>query len=153
MFSSKKSIYEIKSDQNQSKKLLKAPSNPIKTAQVQNDLIDSTKTKIENQCTTSEEIPSNEHIINAPQCSIASDIQQIEDLNDNDGNSDIEQPPIINDNLDEVSSIIEFYKEIFGFLFFSNLLMILISLRMLIDISIYFINNLRIDFLFFVLFD
>ncbi len=150
MFSSKKSIYESKSDQNQSKKLLKAPSNPIKT-QIQNDLIDSTKTEIENQFTTIEQIPSNEHIINAPQGSIASDIQQIEDLNDND----IEQQPIINDNLDEVSLIIEFYKEIFGlFLFcFRNLSMILISLRMLIDISIYFINNLPINFLFFVLFD
>jgi len=147
MFSSKKSIYESKSDQNQSKKLLKAPSNPIKT-QIQNDLIDSTKTEIENQFTTIEEIPSNEHIINAPQGSIASDIQQIEDLNDNDGNSDIEQQPIINDNLDEVSLIIEFYKEIFGFFLFCfrNLSMILISLRMLIDISIYFINHLQNKF-------
>jgi hypothetical protein len=136
-------MFSSKTDQNQSKKLLKTPSNPIKT-QIQNSLIDSTKTEVENQFTTIEEIPSNEHIINVPQGSIASDIQQIEDLNDNDGNSDIEQQPISNLNLDEVSSIIAFYKVIFDFFFFfRNLSMILIFLRMLIDIdiSIYFINN------------
>jgi len=107
MVSSKKSIYQSKSDQNQSKKLLKVPSNLIKT-QIQNNLIDSTKKQVENQFPTIEEIPSNEHIINTPQGSIASDIQQIEDLNDND-----QQPDINNLNLDEVSQIKIFSKTIF----------------------------------------
>jgi hypothetical protein len=102
-----------KNDQNQTKKLVKIPSNPIKT-QIQNNLIDSTKKEVENQFTTIEEIPSNEYMINVPQGSIASDIQQSEDLNDNDGNSDIEQQPIINDinnlNLDEVSRVLHWVE-------------------------------------------
>jgi hypothetical protein len=64
-------------------------------------LIDSTKNEIENQFTTIEEIPSNDRMINVPQGSIASDIQQVEDLSYTDKNSDIEQvdsqQPIIND--------------------------------------------------------
>jgi hypothetical protein len=46
-------------------------------------------------------------MINAPQGSVASDIQQVEDLNDNDRNSELDQPPIINDmtnlHLDDVN--------------------------------------------------
>ncbi|CAF1461309.1 unnamed protein product [Rotaria sp. Silwood1] len=88
MFSSNKSTYKSKSDQNQLTKILPTPSN---LSQVQNQLIDSTKKEIINQFTPIEEIPSNERIINAPQGSIASDVQKVEDLNDNDRNSDIEQ--------------------------------------------------------------
>jgi hypothetical protein len=72
---------------------------------------------VENQFTTIEEIPSNEQMINAPQGSIASDIQQVEDLSDNDRNSDMEQidnqQPIIDDisnlnlDADEVREITE----------------------------------------------
>ncbi len=72
---------------------------------------------MENQFTTIEEIPSNEQMINAPQGSIASDIQQVEDLSDNDRNSDMEQidnqQPIIDDisnlnlDADEVREITE----------------------------------------------
>lgn len=59
-------------------------NNPIKP-----NLIDSTEKHVE-------DLASNEHMINAPQGSVASDIQQIED---NDGNSDIEQ----NTNVDDIN--------------------------------------------------
>jgi hypothetical protein len=78
MFSSKKPIYESKTDQNQTKKLPKEP--------VSNNVIDSTNQPIE-------EIPSNEHVINAPQGSVASDVQQVEDLID----PNIDQQPMIDD--------------------------------------------------------
>ena len=76
----------------------------LQTSQIQNNLIDSDKKQIENQFSTIEELPSNDQIINVPQGSIASDIQQVEDLSDNE-QIDTQQA-IVNDinnlNLDEV---------------------------------------------------
>ena len=46
---------------------------------------------MQNQFATIKQTTSHERIINVPQGSIASDIQQVEDLNDMDKNSDIEQ--------------------------------------------------------------
>ncbi|CAF1920262.1 unnamed protein product [Rotaria magnacalcarata] len=83
-------VNRSKNDQNQLTKLLATPSN---LAHVQNYSMDSNKEEVKNQFVNIEDIPSTEQIINAPQGSMASDVQKVEDLNDTDGNSDVEQIP------------------------------------------------------------
>ncbi|CAF0774804.1 unnamed protein product [Adineta steineri] len=83
-----------KTDQNQTKIFFSTPS---KLTQVQNNLIDNTKKQIENQFSTIKEVASNERMINVPQGSIASDIQQVEDLNDNDIEQIDNQQSIVDD--------------------------------------------------------
>ncbi|UJR37295.1 hypothetical protein I4U23_030004 [Adineta vaga] len=112
LFTSKKSTYESKSDQNQANKTVKIPS---KSSQLQNKSDDFTKKEIENQFATIEEISSDERMISAPQGSIASDVQQADDLNDNDRNSDIvqidNQQPLI-DNINDLKLATDAINEV-----------------------------------------
>ena len=52
-----------------------------------------------------QEIPSDERMINAPQGSVASDVQQVEDLSDNDRNSNTEQVDNQQSIIDEVNNL------------------------------------------------
>ena len=95
LFALKKSTY----DQTQVKKPSKIVSKSADNS------VDSMKKEIENQFATIEEIPSTERMISAPQGSIASDVQQADDLNDNDTYSETEQIDHQQPMVDEMNSL------------------------------------------------
>ena len=99
LFTLKKSAYERRNDPTQVKKPSKIPANSA------DDSVDSMKKEIENQFATIEEIPSTERMISAPQGSIASDVQQADDSNDNDTFSDIEQTDHQQPMVDEMNNL------------------------------------------------
>ena len=63
----------------------------IVQSQKLNHVIDSAKTEEKNSFKIIDQTSSNEQMINVPQGSVASDIQQIEDLTDSEKNFDIKQ--------------------------------------------------------------